>query len=238
MASSLGYALAGAAVGVGNQITKMADERRAMARTLLLQKNKTDARAGERAEDRRLGLEVRDNRDARQDAQRAETRGFQVEDRNYRVANRRPLRGGLGRRKPVSISKDMFDRLTNWLGDEDLENEAARRMREMMSDAQDNGETLGEQQAWDILHDIAEYGDDTTEGGASVLGLTLREGRTRPGPVIGFGSGGAATGPDAVGTEPMPMPTNPDDLVVGEVYSHPETGENIRWDGTQFVVVE
>ena len=54
MGSSFKFALAGAVAGGSAQLVKIADDRRRLASDVLLQKNRTDAKAGEHAEDRRL----------------------------------------------------------------------------------------------------------------------------------------------------------------------------------------
>lgn len=57
---SLKYAVAGAAVGLGDQMVKMADERRKIANAILLQKNRADAATAIRDENRGYFEEDRD----------------------------------------------------------------------------------------------------------------------------------------------------------------------------------
>ncbi len=233
---SLKYAVAGAAVGVGNQIVKMADERRAMAKALLLQKNRTDARAGERAEDRELDRADRDNRDARQDAQRAETRGFQEKDLGIREAgrDRRSRNRGLGE-KPISLSSGMLSRLERRYKDKyskevdtAMVDEASTHMRRLMSEARDAGKKISEDAAYTRVTGAALYEEDVVTTDRYALDprgdvtekQTNREGRGR---FIGwdfdgdgrpdFEGGAAQTGPDAGGGGPVDISQIPPDAI-------------------------
>ncbi len=210
---SLKYAVAGAAVGLGNQIVKMADERRAMAKALLLQKNRADARAGERAEDRELDLADRDEGREYDATIRKQKRLETVEDRNYKVANRRPLGLGLGE-KPVSISKDMLVFLEDEYGP-DVGYEASRHMRRLMNEARDAGERLGEQDAYDILRDSEVYEEEITDNPPGPFNETTRieKNRERRGKFLRFDLGGGATGPDAVRASPADTAHIPPDAI-------------------------
>ncbi len=100
MGSGLGYALTGAAIGLGDDIVRRAEDQRAMARELLKQR----ARASERTENRKLDLEDRAHEEKREDARRAEDFDFKRETLTTKEAGlgRRSARRGLGKSEPLS----------------------------------------------------------------------------------------------------------------------------------------
>ncbi len=219
MGSGLGYALTGAAIGLGDDIVRRAEDKRAMARELL----KQQGRRAESAEGRKLEIEDRAHEEKREDAQRTEDFEFKRETlgTKQRGLDRRSTRRGLGKGEPLSPGVGFrLDRKLTELNDglppfEEEVDVAKAEVKRTLKEAKRNGIKMTEEEAED-----------------EVIGRMIR---SEEGDFTGsFRPRGEADG----NTEPKPMPASPDGLVVGEVYIHPKTGESVRWDGKRFTVIE
>ena len=153
MGSGLGYALTGAAIGLGDEIVRRAAEKRELARDILKQRARTD----ERAEDRKLKLEDRETANKREDVIRAEKRENTVEDLGIREAgrDRRSRRRGLGKGEPLSPGVGFrLDRKLTELNDglppsEEEVDVAKDEVKRTLKEAKRNGVQMTEEEAED-----------------------------------------------------------------------------------------
>ncbi len=217
MGSALGYALTGAAIGLGDDIVRRAEDKRAMARDLLKQR----ARTAERDEDRKLTLEDLSAKETREDAQRAEDFEFKRETLDTKEAGLHSRSRGLGKGKKLSpgvgfrLGRKLTE-LNDGLPPSEEEVEVVEDMvKKILKEANRNGVKMTEEEAEEEAISRMIQGEEGDFTGS-------------------FRPRGKADG----NTEPKPMPASPDGLVVGEVYIHPKTGESVRWDGKRFTVIE
>ena len=218
------YAAAGAVAGLGDEMVKNAEQKRREA----LLSIREGYRADERTDDRRLALEDRDNRDARQDAQRTENRANRVADLEFGVANRRPLRGGggQGKEKPIKLSDGADYRvrraLTKVYGlvDDDMVDVVVGEVAATLEDARSRGIEMTEEEAEaDAISRMIREQKETTTGGNSIMGFNYggaEKTETKDGAFTGsFRSrGGGRSEPTGLGAggekAPVPQQTTQD----------------------------
>ncbi len=205
MGSALGYALTGAAAGLGDEMLRRAEDKRAMARELLKQRG----RQAERADDRKLEIEDRGHEEDLEAKIRKEKRENTVEDLGIREAglDRRSRRRGLGKDKPISLTDGLLRRMERQFrtrGDEPdfgIIAEVEDQTRRILEEARDAGEEISQDEAYSRARAAMLYEEDVTEGtilgfGGTTTTKTNQEGR---GKFIGFDFDGAPAAPSALG---------------------------------------